>query len=64
MKENAAGANENFCSKVRQVLLPGNCFRLMLGISLMVIQNMSGINALNYYSPAIFESIGFSGTSF
>lgn len=29
----------------------------------MMLQNLSGINALNYYSPTIFESIGFTGTS-
>ena len=23
---------------------------------------MSGINALNYYSPSIFKAIGFTGT--
>lgn len=62
-KENAAGANENFRYKVRQILLPGNRLRLILGIALMLIQNMSEINGLNYYSPAIFEAIVFSGSS-
>lgn len=44
-----------FSSKVRP--------RLLIGMALMLLQNLSGINALNYYSPTIFESIGFSGSS-
>lgn len=36
---------------------------LFIGMALMLLQNLSGINALNYYSPTIFESIGFSGSS-
>jgi hypothetical protein len=27
------------------------------------VGNLSGINALNYYSPTTFKSIGFTGTS-
>lgn len=32
-------------------------------MALMLLQNSSGINALNYYSPTIFKSLGFTGTS-
>lgn len=62
-KEEALGANKNFAGKLREIALPANRIRLFLGIALMFIQNMSGINALNYYSPAIFKAIGFTGTS-
>ena len=34
-----------------------------MGMALMMLQNLSGINALNYYSPTIFKSVGFKGTS-
>jgi len=40
-----------------------NLKRLGFGIALMFFQNFSGINALNYYSPTIVRSIGFTGTS-
>ena len=62
--EDTLGANNSICAKVKQALtLPGNRQRLLTGMALMLLQNMSGINALNYYSPAIFTAIGFSGTS-
>jgi hypothetical protein len=37
--------------------------QLLTGMALMLLQNLSGINALNYYSQTIFQSIGFSGDS-
>ncbi|KAJ7114098.1 general substrate transporter [Mycena epipterygia] len=38
-------------------------YRVLLGSSLFVWQNGTGINAINYYSPTIFKSIGITGTS-
>jgi MFS family permease len=61
--EAEAGDSQPFFVKIKEVFLPGNRYRLFLGMSLMMLQNLSGINALNYYSPTIFKSIGFSGTS-
>lgn len=43
--------------------MAGNRNRIFMGMALMMLQNLSGINALNYYSPTIFQSIGFKGTS-
>ncbi|KNZ73258.1 putative quinate permease [Termitomyces sp. J132] len=37
--------------------------RLFIGSSLFAWQNATGINAINYYSPTIFESIGITGTN-
>ncbi|KAL7270441.1 hypothetical protein RUND412_006855 [Rhizina undulata] len=48
---------------VRELFLPGNRNRLGIGLCLMLCQNLTGINALNYYSPSIFQSIGFEGTN-
>lgn len=38
-------------------------YRFFLGGSLFFWQNASGINAVNYYSPTIFKSIGITGTT-
>ncbi|TVY30333.1 Quinate permease [Lachnellula hyalina] len=38
-------------------------YRFFLGCSLFFWQNTSGINAINYYSPTVFESIGVTGTN-
>jgi len=37
--------------------------RMLLGVSLFAWQNGSGINAINYYSPTVFKTIGVKGTS-
>ncbi|KAI6827190.1 putative quinate [Hortaea werneckii] len=36
-------------------------WRFVLGCMLFLFQNGSGINAINYYSPTVFKSIGISG---
>lgn len=38
-------------------------WRFFLGGMLFLWQNGSGINAINYYSPTVFASIGISGTN-
>lgn len=38
-------------------------YRFFLGGALFFWQNTSGINAINYYSPTIFKSIGIVGTN-
>ncbi|KAI0018600.1 general substrate transporter [Xylariomycetidae sp. FL0641] len=38
-------------------------WRFFLGSMLFLWQNGSGINAINYYSPTVFSSIGISGTN-
>ena len=38
-------------------------YRFFLGMSLFFWQNGSGINAINYYSPTVFKSIGVVGTN-
>lgn len=38
-------------------------WRLFLGGMLFLWQNGSGINAINYYSPTVFKSIGITGTN-
>jgi len=38
-------------------------YRFLLGGSLFFWQNATGINAINYYSPTVFKSIGITGTN-
>lgn len=38
-------------------------WRFFLGGALFFWQNASGINAINYYSPTVFKSIGVTGTN-
>jgi len=55
---------ESFWSPIREVFTIGPIFRrMLLGTSLFIWQNGTGINAINYYSPTIFKSIGITGTN-
>jgi len=40
----------------------GNRNRVCIGLGLMIGQNLTGINGVNFYTPVIFRSIGFEGT--
>lgn len=40
----------------------GNQIRVFIGLGLMFGQNWTGIQGVNFYTPTIFKSIGFSGT--
>ena len=42
--------------------IPGNRRRALISIGLMVCQQMTGINAINYYAPQIFTNLGLSAT--
>lgn len=55
--------SHSLMSKIRVIGDASNWRRLAYGVALMWFQNFSGINALNYYSPTIIRSIGFTGTS-
>jgi sugar porter (SP) family MFS transporter len=43
--------------------IPGNRKRSMIAIVLMICQQMTGTNALNYYAPKIFENLGLRGNN-
>ncbi|KJX94676.1 mfs quinate transporter like protein [Zymoseptoria brevis] len=42
--------------------IPGNRKRAFITIGLMICQQMTGTNAINYYSPTIFSNLGLTGT--
>jgi sugar porter (SP) family MFS transporter len=41
-------------------LIPSNRKRVLISMSLMMAQQMTGVNALNYYAPKIFQNLGLS----
>ncbi|KAJ7126442.1 general substrate transporter [Mycena crocata] len=52
-------------ARLREIFLPGFRNRLFMCfmLFLFLFQNATGINAINYYSPTVFKSIGITGTS-
>ncbi|GIZ44026.1 hypothetical protein CKM354_000723500 [Cercospora kikuchii] len=42
--------------------IPGNRKRTLISIGLMICQQMTGTNAINYYAPQIFSNLGLTGT--
>ena len=44
----------------RDIFRPGMRLALFIGVSLAVLSQLTGINAIIYYGPKIFESAGFS----
>ena len=44
-------------------LIPGNRKRVLISIFLMICQQMTGTNAINYYAPQIFENLGVTGNA-
>ncbi|KAK4041851.1 general substrate transporter [Parachaetomium inaequale] len=43
--------------------IPGNRRRVLISITLMICQQMTGTNAINTYAPTIFKNLGLTGTS-
>ncbi|KAF2202590.1 general substrate transporter [Delitschia confertaspora ATCC 74209] len=44
-------------------VIPGNRKRAFLSIALMICQQMTGTNAINYYAPLIFQNLGIKGNT-
>lgn len=63
IESEAERASRSFIVKIKEIVNTDVRKRLLIGMALMLFQNLSGINALNYYSPSIFRLIGFQGTS-
>lgn len=62
LENEASGSGQTFFAKVKIIFTTNTRTRLLTGMALMILQNLSGINAINYFSPLIVASIGFTGT--
>ncbi|KDN35582.1 putative sugar transporter [Tilletiaria anomala UBC 951] len=60
--ERAGAGSSKFTDKLREAFGKRNRSRLAIGLAMMLFQNLSGINALNYYSATLIGNIGFKGT--
>lgn len=61
---NAAAGGNSYWAPFRYVFARKHLLRrLAFGSSLFLFQNGTGINAINYYSPTVFKSLGIVGTS-
>ncbi|KAG6011712.1 hypothetical protein E4U43_008160 [Claviceps pusilla] len=53
----------NFRSLMREMwLVPANRKRAVITVVLMCCQQLTGVNAINYYAPQIFANLGMTGT--
>ncbi len=50
---------EEKTGSIKQLFRPGLRLALFIGVSLAVLSQLTGINAIIYYGPRIFESAGF-----
>jgi sugar porter (SP) family MFS transporter len=58
-RERILGRGSTFMAMQKEMWkIPGNRKRVLISISLMIAQQMTGVNALNYYAPKIFQGLG------
>lgn len=63
-KEMALLGSNSFWAPFRHTFLVRKVlYRLLIGSSLFAFQNGTGINAINYYSPTVFKSLGITGSN-
>jgi MFS family permease len=58
-----SGGKRSYVQIFKELGAPGVRWRASLGVLLMLLQNLTGINAINYYSPTILQTIGYEGDS-
>jgi sugar porter (SP) family MFS transporter len=63
-RERILSRGANYRSLQREMwMIPGNRKRVLISITLMISQQMTGVNALNYYAPKIFQKLGLSAVN-
>ncbi|KAF8320765.1 general substrate transporter [Clavulina sp. PMI_390] len=58
-----SAAYRTYGAQMKELFVKGMRNRLASAFLMMMFQNLTGINAINYYSPRIFASIGLTGSS-
>ncbi|KAJ5550620.1 hypothetical protein N7535_001435 [Penicillium sp. DV-2018c] len=63
-QERALIGGSGFWDLMREMwTIPGNRKRAIISIVLMICQQMTGTNAINYYAPQIFKNLGVTGNA-
>ncbi|KKA27750.1 hypothetical protein TD95_001289 [Thielaviopsis punctulata] len=62
-ERSAVGSSTTLTLLREMLVIPGNRRRMLISVALMICQQLSGPNAINYYAPQIFKNLGMSGTS-
>ncbi|KAK5999890.1 hypothetical protein QM012_004978 [Aureobasidium pullulans] len=55
--------DQGLVSQMKELRVPSNRRRIFVGVAIFVFMQFAGSNAINYYSPRIFKSIGLKGQS-
>jgi hypothetical protein len=58
-----SGGSRSIAHIFRELFSPGIRWRASMTVILMLLHNLTGINAINYYSPTILSSKGYTGTN-
>ena len=56
-------AGKGLVAEFKELSRPGNRNRIAIGVTIFIFMQMAGSNAINFYSPRIFKSIGLTGSS-
>jgi len=60
-QERISAIGKGFMAQLRELAMPENRRRIVLGVLIFIFMQFAGSNAINYYSPRIFKSIGLKG---
>lgn len=58
IEESLVGAHERFLPRLKEVFLPAMRLPLIIGLVVAIAQQVTGINAVYFYAPTIFEQSG------